>query len=251
MPSSGPSMLRRAVPTGCTLLNLAAGGTCLLLLARSDPASPSSDPALLAAGLILIGAGFDAVDGVLARAAGVASPFGRELDSLADIVTFGAAPAALAWFVGHALDASAPVTVLLGAAAALYLAAAAWRLARYNIRQGTASARTGRFGGLTAPGGGCLLASVAAYALEQGLPADSGVVLAVLLGVLAGCMVSDLPYVHASRLMRDRRLRWGSLLVIAAALLATRGDLIPTAVLLGLAYLLMGPIALLYSTVAR
>ena len=51
--------------------------------------------------MIVIGAVFDFFDGMAARALGVSSPIGKELDSLADIVTFGVAPSAIIFYLFH------------------------------------------------------------------------------------------------------------------------------------------------------
>lgn len=71
---------------------------------------------------------FDILDGAVARAVGATSPFGIQLDSLADLISFGLAPAVLVhtW----ALD---DYPVLAWAAAFLWLACAAFRLARFNV----------------------------------------------------------------------------------------------------------------------
>ena len=56
----------------------------------------------LGAGVPSVALVMDALDGRIARRRGVASPLGQELDSLADVVSFGVAPAAMAFAVGHA-----------------------------------------------------------------------------------------------------------------------------------------------------
>jgi CDP-diacylglycerol--serine O-phosphatidyltransferase len=98
-----------------------------------------------AAKLIGIAVVLDTLDGRVARMSNVASPFGKEFDSLADIVSFGIAPAflALVWgmrsldstgagnpaLVGHIMDLGWVATFL-------FLICGAWRLARFNIQAG-------------------------------------------------------------------------------------------------------------------
>ena len=93
----------------------------------------------------------DVVDGALARALGVAGPLGVQLDSLADVVTSGVVPAVVAWSLAQAI---LPEELLfLGAAGGTMAAAAAYRLARFNVGAGTSDAAHRGFSGLPAPAG--------------------------------------------------------------------------------------------------
>ncbi len=96
------------------------------------------DQAAKAIGFAII---FDFFDGAIARLTNTASAFGRELDSLADVIAFGVAPAVLAWIWGfHMLPMDGDLhlrlrIVQLGAIATfVYLLAGASRLARFNIQ---------------------------------------------------------------------------------------------------------------------
>jgi CDP-diacylglycerol--serine O-phosphatidyltransferase len=118
---------------------------------------------------------FDGLDGRIARMTGTSSDFGRELDSLADVITFGVAPAVLAWTWGFQLMP----TVLLGEwrewhikltqvgaiAAFLFLMAGASRLARFNITSNPQPSNPGRpgkkyFVGMPIPAGAGVVAAV-------------------------------------------------------------------------------------------
>lgn len=95
----------------------------LLLLEHSHP-----HKTLFVTGLVLLGGIADFFDGFLARRWGVSSEMGKQLDSFADLVTFGIAPVALVNYItqcGHSL--------LVIFASLLYVAAGAFRLARYNL----------------------------------------------------------------------------------------------------------------------
>ena len=118
---------------------------------------------------------FDGLDGRIARMTGTSSDFGRELDSLADVITFGVAPAMLAWSWGfHFMP-----TVLLGSewnwhlkltqlgaiASFLFLIAGASRLARFNITTNPQPSNPGRpgkkyFVGMPIPAGAGVIAAV-------------------------------------------------------------------------------------------
>ena len=93
----------------------------------------------------------DGLDGRVARYFNASSEFGKELDSLCDLVSFGAAPAVLAYsFMLKDFD-------ILGYFAAIFFAACgAFRLARFNVNTGVVK---GYFLGLPIPAGGCLLAT--------------------------------------------------------------------------------------------
>jgi CDP-diacylglycerol---serine O-phosphatidyltransferase len=116
---------------------------------------------------------FDGLDGRIARMTGTTSDFGRELDSLADVITFGIAPALLAWAWGfHQISPDISrhelVTILgrFGAIASfLFLLAGASRLARFNISVNPQPSNPGRpgrkyFVGMPIPAGAGVVAAV-------------------------------------------------------------------------------------------
>jgi CDP-diacylglycerol---serine O-phosphatidyltransferase len=83
------------LPNLFTAANLFCGFVALTYIVGVDPANPDYGKIKLALGFILLACIFDLFDGRVARMAGVESPFGREFDSLADLVSFGVAPAFL------------------------------------------------------------------------------------------------------------------------------------------------------------
>jgi len=84
----------------------------------------------------LVGALLDKLDGTSARLLKASSPIGGELDSFADFCVFGIAPTALVFFKLRASGLYGPTaTVLLVVASAIYVVAAAVRLARFNITE--------------------------------------------------------------------------------------------------------------------
>ena len=85
---------------------------------------------------MIIGAVFDFFDGMVARALGVSSPIGKELDSLADVVTFGVAPSAIVFYLFHEVhvpEVLLPIKSFLPYTAFLMAAFSALRLAKFNI----------------------------------------------------------------------------------------------------------------------
>ena len=116
------NMLRRQFPSLITFGSLVCGFTAVIMAASGD---------LTAAGvLIVVGYLLDGLDGGLARRLGVTSDFGLQLDSLADLVTFGMAPSVLVYeYLRHA--GQSPVIAWIVCTA--YLVAGAFRLARFNL----------------------------------------------------------------------------------------------------------------------
>jgi CDP-diacylglycerol--serine O-phosphatidyltransferase len=126
---------------------------------------------------------FDGLDGRIARMTGTSSDFGKELDSLADAITFGVAPAMLAWTWGFHLMPTVLLTewhiklTQLGAIASfLFLMAGASRLARFNITSNPQPSNPGRpgkkyFVGMPIPAGAGVIAAVVHF--EAGDPVVS------------------------------------------------------------------------------
>ncbi len=102
--------------------------------------------------MVLLAVAFDFLDGRVARGAGKGNDFGRELDSLADVVSFGAAPA----FVTIAAAGYSIVGIVV---AVVYAACAAVRLARFNLQEDKKF-----FVGLPSPVAGVSVAFAAALA---------------------------------------------------------------------------------------
>jgi CDP-diacylglycerol--serine O-phosphatidyltransferase len=173
--------LRFIAVNGCTVGSLLLGMSAIFLAVNHA--------SLRFAALCLIGCViFDGLDGGLARRLGVASPFGAQLDSLADMCSFGiAAPVVVyAWLAG-----SAPALVVVPACA-LVAVCSAIRLARFNV-----SPKDGRFfSGVPTT----MAAAVLALGTMIAPVMPAGVGAAVVAG-LALTMVSSFPYAKLARLV--------------------------------------------------
>nr|WP_317797246.1 CDP-alcohol phosphatidyltransferase family protein [Actinoplanes sichuanensis] len=212
------TMSRRAsfaLVNACTLSSLGLG---LLAIFLAMDGQVQIAAACLVACVI-----FDGLDGALARKLGVASPFGAQMDSLADMCSFGlAAPV-----VVYASLADQVPQAAAAIATALVAGCAAIRLARFNV-----SPKDGRFfcGVPTT-----MAAAVLALTVLIGLPLPGMVQLAGVT-LLAFAMVSSFPYAKLARLLKLPPWLW--LLPIVGALLQPR----MTFVLIVAAYLASGPI---------
>jgi len=124
-----------------------------------------------AAYLIFLAMVFDALDGRLARFARHTTDFGGQLDSLADVISFGAAPAFLSLLLfkaefsnHHMQDLPAAASRLIWAVGALYMSCAALRLARFNVSNEHGEQHHFSFLGLPSPAAG---GTIAAWVLMQ------------------------------------------------------------------------------------
>jgi len=179
--SSGPHKTRKGLyilPSLFTAFNIAAGYYALSQTIQGTASDPwHFDQAAKAIGFAIA---FDGLDGRIARMTNTVSAFGRELDSLADVIAFGVAPAILAWMWGFRMlpamdDNSLRLKIIqLGAIATfVFLMAGASRLARFNIQMNPQPSNPGRpgkkyFVGLPIPAGAGVVAAV--VHLVQGNP---------------------------------------------------------------------------------
>lgn len=208
--------MKRHIPNFITLLNLACGFVAIIYI--------FNDQFVTAAWLILLAMIFDFGDGFAAKMLKAYSDMGKELDSLADVVSFGVVPGLLIYsFAGEAYGLPVWVVVLISALVPL---AAALRLAKFN----TDTDQKETFSGLPTPAAALavvspvLAANYGTHAIFNALvdhPA-TWLITAVLLAVL---MVS--PYRLLSLKFSSLKLRENSaryiLIILSVAALATIG----------------------------
>ena len=167
------------IPSLFTTANMALGYYGMLEIMHATVTSFwHLDNAAKAIGFAVL---FDGLDGRIARMTGTSSDFGRELDSLADVITFGVAPAWLAWAWGFHLmptvlltDWHIKLTQLGAIASFLFLVAGASRLARFNITTNPQPSNPGRpgkkyFVGMPIPAGAGVIAAVVHFAKGEPL----------------------------------------------------------------------------------
>jgi CDP-diacylglycerol--serine O-phosphatidyltransferase len=198
-PDEGDKLKIYFLPNLFTAGNLFCGFLALTKIVEADPASDNFIHVIhTALFLILLACIFDLFDGRVARMGGNESPFGREFDSLADIVSFGAAPA----FLVHRI-------VLAGVfvehpqfgwfIASVYLICGAFRLARFNCLAAMSGGGGGKeFLGFPIPAAAGLVASLTLFLLwleEKGFSQSKlRFALPVLLLFLSAMMVSEVKY---------------------------------------------------------
>jgi CDP-diacylglycerol--serine O-phosphatidyltransferase len=189
-----------------------------------------------ALGIVLAGL-FDALDGRVARLARSTSRFGSEYDSLADVVSFGVAPAFLAYMAGELTGLQRTGWIL----AFLFTACAALRLARFNVQP---SRYKGRFEGLPSPAAAGMVASTqwfTSFLLDQGYDVVAPPLLVggglAALGLL---MVSPVPYRSFKELDLRHGFRTIVLMIVGLAVIVQEPAL--WLFVLGALYVASGPI---------
>jgi CDP-diacylglycerol--serine O-phosphatidyltransferase len=148
------------LPNLLTAGNLFCGFVALTKIVEADLHTGDYGPIKVALGFILLACIFDLFDGRVARMGGVESPFGREFDSLADLVSFGVAPA----FLVHRVvmkDVFGEHVEWGWFLASMYLLCGAFRLARFNCLATMAGTGGGKeFLGFPIPSAAGLVASL-------------------------------------------------------------------------------------------
>jgi CDP-diacylglycerol--serine O-phosphatidyltransferase len=148
----------------------------------------------LAAVLLVLAGVFDALDGLVARATNTASEFGMQLDSIADMMNFGCAPALLLYcygFVQLGVDHAALLRVG-GIASFFFVACAALRLARFNVNVGRTDPRY--FVGMPSTAGAACVASVVVAWPDPAATVLHGGLIVALLFIVGGLMVTTVRF---------------------------------------------------------
>jgi CDP-diacylglycerol--serine O-phosphatidyltransferase len=190
--------LGKQIPNGLTLLGLCSGTTAIpFAFAGQWKAAVTA---------IIFAAIFDLLDGRVARLFHVDSAFGAQLDSLADLVSFGIAPSVLVylWSLHHAASAG-------WAVALIYCACCAIRLARFNVEaaeRDPLAPPNPHFTGLPSPAAACLilLPMLIGFQFKSHVFADP-ILNAIVMAIMSFLMVSPIPtlsvkHIHVPRAMR-------------------------------------------------
>ena len=211
------------------------------------------DAAARAIGFAIV---FDMFDGRIARMTQTTSDFGRELDSLADAITFGVAPAVLAWMWGFRLLPALPEAdlrmrlVQLGAIATfLFMIAGASRLARFNIQVNPQPSNPGRpgkkyFVGMPIPAAAGVVAAIVHFA--RGEPLAVGWWSLAWLGLLVSCaflMVSTWRFYSFKDINLRGRHPFRNVVFIGALIASIWYFSHPVLFVIALAYMLSGVLA--------
>ena len=171
--------MKAMIPNACTAANLFFGMLSIIATYEGDY--------FWASAYIFFALVADGLDGRIARALGVSSEFGKEMDSLCDLGSFGIAPAFLAYsFCLHNFGTFGK------AAAIIFALCGMWRLARFNVSTDIVH---GFFMGLAIPAGGCIVASTTMLFSSLNIhPENFGMVYPITIIIVAYLMVSHVHY---------------------------------------------------------
>lgn len=190
-------MVARSIPNLFTLGNLLLGVLAILWTFQGR----ASEAVLLVFLAMLL----DGLDGRVARALNAQSEFGKELDSLSDIVSFGVAPALIMYQSAFAWVEPAALTWTV---TAMFPICGALRLARYNVRDGI----PGYFVGLPIPAAGGVLAALAIFAEDLHVS-----LLMLSMVALSLMMISTTKYPNFKKFGLPKPAVWAVPLVVAGA----------------------------------
>ena len=189
-------MFAKSLPNLFTIGNLALGIISIIFVFNGEVE--------FAAIMVIVAMLLDGLDGRVARALNVTSEFGKELDSLSDIISFGVAPA----FVVYAAAFQDMNSAAAWTATAIFPICGALRLARYNV----SDCSPGHFVGLPIPAAGGVLATMALFHQEL---TPSVLLIGELL--LAFLMVSTVKYPKIKRFRMSRTTIWITPIIVAIA----------------------------------
>lgn len=232
---NGQSVRRQGIyllPNLFTTGGLFAGFYAVIAAMRGDF---DAAPIAILAALVL-----DGLDGRIARMTNTQSKFGAEYDSLADMVSFGVAPALVMFSF-----ALGELGKFGWSAAFIYVACAALRLARFNTQIDTADKNF--FTGLASPSAACVIVSAVWVCSDMGLvgvdlPGELAVLLACLTAIIGILMIANFPYNSFKGI--DLHGRVPFVVMILIVLIFGLVTLDPPLILLiaSLAYAVSGPI---------
>lgn len=262
-PTRKKGRLRRGVyllPSLFTVGTLVCGFYAILqtlrgagLLAMEADSRLAFDYAARAIGWAIL---FDGLDGRIARMTNSSSEFGREFDSLADVITFGLAPALLAYTWGVR-----PVEQVLGSrfverlpqigwmVAFAYLICGAARLARFNIDAVKPTTDRRSFVGLPIPGAAGVIAAVVHFFKYPINEWPYGAAWLAIVGALAFLMVSRVRYPSFKAFDLRRRRPYVAIILIGIIVYFIWAFSEPALLLLAMVYSLSGPVSRLTSKI--
>ena len=249
-----PSRGMYVLPSLFTAGNMAAGYYAITQSIQGSVADQSYfDRAALALGIAVL---FDGLDGIIARMTNTTSDFGKELDSLADVITFGVAPSLLAYIWGFRMlplmahpEARQQIVHIGVFVCFIFLICGASRLARFNISINPQPRNPGRpgkkyFVGMPIPAGAGVISSVVHF--QRGSPIDNpwiSVVWLCLLLFTSFLMVSNWRFWSAKEITVGARHPYrlfAIIVVVGASIVLFHQYML---IIIAMAYLVSGVVA--------
>jgi len=228
--------MKKHLPNFLTLLNLASGSIGTILALKGN--------LIYGAFFIRVGACFDFLDGFAARALRVHSPLGKQLDSLADLITFGFLPTVIMYSL---LEVQSPST-LLPYITLLITLCAALRLAKFNID----SAQKDVFLGLSTTAYGIFVSTLPAVIASNNYPVINSILAhpytLVALSILGSfLLVSKIPFMafkFSNYSWKVNRIKYIFMLTVMCFIIVWRTEGVALSMLL---YIILGSVLQKYS----
>lgn len=194
---------------------------------------------------IIVAMVLDGFDGRVARMTNTTTAFGAEYDSMADMISFGMAPAFLVYSWSLSSLTEAQYGQLGWVIAFVYTACCGLRLARFNVAVGTADKRF--FQGLACPSAAAVLASFVWVMTEMGTTGPESVVLVSVMTLFCGmAMVSTFTYYSFKDLGASRKVPFAMLLGLLLLFVVTAVDPGKMILIASVVYALSGPVYYLF-----
>ncbi len=242
----------KAVPNTLTVCNSLCGFLAILNALQAYNRHTDTERVFFISACMILGAIiFDVLDGVAARIFNAASLKGIQMDSLADMVTFGVTPAVLVAVMAHKYSSTSFGYPMAWGLCAVYLAAAAHRLARYNVMTMVDKKSSQKFYGLPSTGAAAAVCSLVFLFCSNKIdPYHKFVkILPFYVGLLGYLMVSNIRYQHMGKWLSTVRKSKSRLsLLIVAILFIIIEPAIGIAVVVN-AYVIYGIIADIYTRI--
>lgn len=239
------------LPSLFTVANMLLGFYAVVCGLRAMEMLATADPALVEAGmrlfrraalLVFVAAIVDTFDGLIARVTGTESDFGKEYDSLADVITFGAVPALLTWLWGlRELHRDAWLLPLF------FMVCTATRLARFNVQHKVVDKRW--FVGLPTPVAAGTICSLLFYAPDREWKSWMIGLVSIALLLVGLLMVSTFRYRSVKGFDPRRRMSYRVAIPIAALLLVIYYQPYAFFLILAVSYTLSGPLLWLFGQI--
>lgn len=236
------------LPSLFTMGNVMLGFAAIVLGYRGSHGNVSHENFQNAALLVLLAGFLDGLDGRIARLTHTESEFGKEFDSLADVVTFGVTPALLTFFWGLQEHGRLGWLIPL-----FFLLCTAIRLARFNVQTRTVDSRY--FVGLPSPLAAGAVVSLLFLITDQPPSPERQrwleiLMMLVLVGV-GSLMVSTFRYPSLKKIDLHQRVSYRVALLVAATLLVLAVKPVAFFVSASLVYVLSGPWSWLFGRLRR
>ena len=232
----------KKVPNALTICNSLCGFAAIIYATRHCDSSLAKDVTIaISSWIILFAMVFDALDGYAARLLKAASMHGLQMDSLADMVTFGTAPTALVAILSNHSGMNTKSYVIIWLLCSVYLGCAALRLATYNVHAILEKKSDDKFAGLPSPGAAAAICSLLIF--NSTFHSQEIIMIlpyyAAFLGLL---MVSNIPFQHIGKWLLSVRRNPRRMLTVVVIIVCLAINLKISLLVIINSYVLSGPI---------